>query len=527
MAFSLYKIIKGLLISEENTLSPKEIEIIPGGTSGTKTTLSSSQTSNKSLVLPDASDTLIARNTTDTLTNKLIDADTNTITNIDNNEIKSNAAIDASKIANGSVSNTEYQYLDGVTSSIQTQLNTNATGLSDHLSDPTGAHAASAISVTPSGNLAATDVQAALVELQLDVDSRALDSALTAHTGANNGVHGVVGNVVGTTDIQTLTNKTINADNNTITNIDDNEIKANAAINATKIGAGTVDNTEFGYLDGVTSAIQTQIDSKQAAATAVTLTGTQTLSNKTLDNSNIVTIKDTNLTIQDDSDATKQVKFEVSGVATATTRTLTIPNANTTITGTDATQTLTNKTINGSNNTITNVSLTTGVTGTLPAGNGGTGLSSYTTGDMIYFTSGTAFTKLPIGTTGYAVYASAGGVPAYSPSVTSNNTVNVRVESARISGAATDTTPATSGDTTIKRQTVWLSGITRNGTGLYTLNFSPSWQSAPSVSLTCASIDNIDFRIETISVSSVQVSARNGAGTLVDVAFDILAIGNK
>jgi len=36
-------------------------------------------------------------------------------------------------------------------------------------------------------------------------------------------------------------------------------------------------------------------------------------------------------------------------------------------------ETLTNKTINGSNNTITNVSLTTGVTGTLPVANGGTG----------------------------------------------------------------------------------------------------------------------------------------------------------
>ena len=33
-------------------------------------------------------------------------------------------------------------------------------------------------------------------------------------------------------------------------------------IDAAKIGAGTVDNTEFGYLDGVTSSIQTQINSK-------------------------------------------------------------------------------------------------------------------------------------------------------------------------------------------------------------------------------------------------------------------------
>ena len=43
-------------------------------------------------------------------------------------------------------------------------------------------------------------------------------------------------------------------------------------------------------------------------------------------------------------------------------------------------QTFTNKTINGSSNTITNVSLTTGVTGTLPVANGGTGITSFGTG---------------------------------------------------------------------------------------------------------------------------------------------------
>ncbi len=39
-------------------------------------------------------------------------------------------------------------------------------------------------------------------------------------------------------------------------------------------------------------------------------------------------------------------------------------------------ETLTNKTINASNNTITNVSLTSGVTGTLPLANGGTGATT-------------------------------------------------------------------------------------------------------------------------------------------------------
>ena len=48
-----------------------------------------------------------------------------------------------------------------------------------------------------------------------------------------------------------------------ITNTD---VSAGAAINAEKIHDGTVSNTEFGYLNGVTSAIQTQIDTKTTLA---------------------------------------------------------------------------------------------------------------------------------------------------------------------------------------------------------------------------------------------------------------------
>ena len=44
------------------------------------------------------------------------------------------------------------------------------------------------------------------------------------------------------------------------------DINVSAAIDATKIHNGNVSNTEFGYLDGVTSAIQTQIDGKLTAS---------------------------------------------------------------------------------------------------------------------------------------------------------------------------------------------------------------------------------------------------------------------
>jgi hypothetical protein len=71
----------------------------------------------------------------------------------------------------------------------------------------------------------------------------------------------------------------------------------------------------------------------------------QTLTNKTLDNTDALTVKDTNLTIQDDGDTTKQAVFQASGITTAATRTYTLPDANTTFVGTGVTQTLTNKTL--------------------------------------------------------------------------------------------------------------------------------------------------------------------------------------
>ena len=101
-------------------------------------------TADRTIRLPNASGTIVLKDSTDTLTNKSIDSDNNTITNIVNADIKSSAAIAFSKMAdltasralvsdgNGDVSisavtSTEIGYLDGVTSAIQTQLDTKAT----------------------------------------------------------------------------------------------------------------------------------------------------------------------------------------------------------------------------------------------------------------------------------------------------------------------------------------------------------------------------------------------------------------
>ena len=52
------------------------------------------------------------------------------------------------------------------------------------------------------------------------------------------------------------------------------------------------------------------------------------------------------------------------------------------------------------------------VAGTLITSNGGTGLSSYTAGDLSYYASGTALTKLAIGTNGY-ILQSTGSAPSW------------------------------------------------------------------------------------------------------------------
>lgn len=89
-------------------------------------------TASRDVQLPagDTDHVLVSASSTATFTNKTFDADGtgNSISNIENADIKAGAAIDAAKLANGSVSNTEFQYLDGVTSAIQTQIDAKVTG---------------------------------------------------------------------------------------------------------------------------------------------------------------------------------------------------------------------------------------------------------------------------------------------------------------------------------------------------------------------------------------------------------------
>ena len=290
-------------------------------------------------------------------------------------------SIDATKIHDGSISNTEFGYLNGVTSAIQTQIDTKLTA-SNNLSDITTAstartnlglgtmatQSASSVAITggsitgmgsPSSgsdvttktyvdNLVAglktriiTRVSTtANIDLTADLQNGDTLDGVTLSTGdkilvkdqtnaTQNGIYDVVasgtatrntdydtvaelagqlvivqeGTVgadriflcttdnsgsIGSTDITftrvtpsntgTVTSVAVADSGSSEFTITGSPITASGtislavnSINATKIGSGTVDNTEFGYLNGATSNIQTQIDAKAGAGFAVAM----------------------------------------------------------------------------------------------------------------------------------------------------------------------------------------------------------------------------------------------------------------
>ena len=92
-----------------------------------------------------------------------------------------------------------------------------------------------------------------------------------------------------------------------------------------------------------------------------------------------------------------------------------------------------------------NLAQSAAITGTLPVGNGGTGLSTYTLGDTVYYSAGTSLTKLGIGNSTY-IMTSSGTAPQWTdPATITVGSATAATTATNIAGGAAGSVPYQTG----------------------------------------------------------------------------------
>ena len=162
---------------------------------------------------------------------------------ITNAKVATGAAIDATKIGGGAVSNLEFSYLDGVTSAIQTQIDSKQ--------------------ATITGSATTIDTES-LTASRAVISNSSSKIAVSATTDTELGyVSGVTSAIQNQIDSKQAT---ITGGATTITSSDLTASRALASNSSGKVAVTSVTSTELGYVSGVTSAIQTQIGTKLTAS---------------------------------------------------------------------------------------------------------------------------------------------------------------------------------------------------------------------------------------------------------------------
>lgn len=225
------------------TVDDLEFGYLDGVTSAIQTQFSNKQPLDATLTALAAYNTngLVTQTAADTFTGRTITGTANEVTVTNGNGVSGNptlglaTGIDATKIADGSVTSTEFQYINTLSSNAQTQLN----------------------------------------------NKQGLDATLTALAAYN------TDGLLTQTAADTFVGRTLTGTANEVTVTNGNGVAGNptfslaSGIDATKIADGSVTSTEFQYINTLTSNAQTQIDGKAANTEAfVTLGTTSGLTNE-------------------------------------------------------------------------------------------------------------------------------------------------------------------------------------------------------------------------------------------------------
>lgn len=430
--------------------------------------------------LGGATRTVVTENQTQSLTNKSVDADNNTISNLETDNLKAGVLNTSTSLA--AASNTQVPsalavktYADSGDATNASATSTVASDLAAHIADTVDAHDASAISNIPAGNIAATDVQSALNELDSEkakingdiaqsfsvlrlAEATSTDSATT---GSNASLAAFTTGIVRLTNgsLVSLANIPAGSAGQQLELV--NRTGAPVIIVDSSAAVGTAANRIYtGSEVNITMAINaTLLFDYDLTSTRWQVVGGSGSGAATSAVDNVFNINDS-------GDPTKQINFDAGGTTSTKTtiaaaqtanRTVTLPDATDTLVGKATTDILTNKSISGSTNTITNVSLTAGVTGTLPLANGGTNattkagafdsLSPMTTaGDLISGGASGTGTRLPVGQS-TQVLRTVSGTPAWSEEDRFNFLLNPNFEGTNTAGVATSWTNSSTGST--------------------------------------------------------------------------------